>query len=127
MGIADRKYMCKGPGAWGVLGMFDEQQRGWCTQHVGLSSFRPCPWGPLSLEGRNVFLGPQPMIDAQTDFPVGQRSLFVSGWCQNFPQRLGSKQLFLLWWSVLGARHSTPLTCMVSSGFLEGKTEAQRG
>lgn len=74
-----------------------------------------------------MFLGPQPVTDARADFPVGQRGLLVSGWYQNFPPRLGSKQLFLLWGSVLGARHSAPLTRMVSSDSLEGRTEAQRG
>lgn len=96
-------------------------------KHVGSGSIWPCPQGPFSLEGRVVSLGLQPMIDTGTDFPAGQRGLFVSGQCQNFPQRLGNKQFFLLWRSVLCARHSTVLTCMISLGFIEGKTEAQRG
>lgn len=95
--------------------------RGWASlvnnkepgvpKHVGSGSVWPCPQGPFSLEGRDVSLGLQPVIDAGTDFPAGTGPVCL-------------RQFVLLWRSILCARHSTVLTCMISPGFIEGRAEA---
>lgn len=88
--------MCKGPGAGAGLGIYDKQQGGWFAKAGRVRQYLALSSGASQSRRKGRVLG-LPAHDRYWDrLPAGQRGLFVLGQCEDFPQYLGNKQLFLL-------------------------------